>query len=241
MGYEACLAPMGWYCIRTASSPLLAFLDSDDCWKPEHLEIVVNIFKDPDMSIVHSGSILFESDTGKEISIRTPSPQDVIDFPLSLYLNRYIIQPSSAVVHRRVFESVGGFDEEMFSVEDLEFWFRAASNGFRFACTGALTCLYRKHGDALSDNSLKMIHFTARAYEKHLNWLELPKSLRKRTTSEAFANAGRMNFRKSPRAAFTYYLNAWKIKPESVHFLFFSILACLLSLFRHSPKPISNT
>ncbi len=155
-------------CIRTASSPLLAFLDSDDCWKPEHLETVVNIFKDPDTAIVHSGSILFESETGKKISIRAPSPQDVSDFPLSLYLHRYIIQPSSAVIHRRVFESVGGFDDEMLSVEDMEFWFRAVSNGFRFAYTGTQTCLYRKHGDALSENSLKMVHYTARAYEKHL-------------------------------------------------------------------------
>lgn len=216
--------------IQAAASPLVALLDADDYWAPDHLESIVAVFEEREVDIVHSGSILFDDETREQISVRAPTPEEISNFRDSLYRHTYIIQPSSVVIRDRVFKKIGYFDTCFKICDDMEFWFRATRNGFNFAYTGKNSCFYRKHGTALSSRSAALVEETALVYEKHLDWPEIPRALRRETTSKTFADAGKMNFRSNPDKAGELYFRAWKHYPIAAKYLFFSAMAGLRSL-----------
>jgi glycosyltransferase involved in cell wall biosynthesis len=196
--------------IAASSGELIALLDADDCWDPCHLETTVGKLVETGADLAHAGSLLFDSDTGQELETRAPSPEVIEGFPLSLFEGAYIIQPSSVVLRKTLWECAGGFDPTFRYVEDREMWLRCARVGGRFVFTGANTCLYRKHGEALSTHSAEMAIACARAFEKQLDWSVIPEGLRRRSTAQAWIAAARILQRGEPRRAGEYLLRAWR-------------------------------
>lgn len=196
--------------IGASCGELIALLDADDCWVETHLETTVGKLLATGGDLVHSGSVLFDSDTGAELGIRAPADEVIAAFPLSLYVGDYVIQPSSVVLRKSLWERAGGFDASFRYVEDREMWLRCARTGARFVFTGANTCLYRKHGEALSTHSAAMALACARAFEKQLDWDAIPLELRRRSTSEAWVAAARISQRADPRRAGEFLLRAWR-------------------------------
>jgi len=194
--------------ISLARGTWIALLDSDDLWTTDHLESFASRIARNDADLVHAGSLLFDSDTGRELETRAPSAEETAGFPLSLYVGRYIIQPSSVLLRKELWEKVGGFNPDFRYVEDREMWLRCARAGGRFAYTGKITCRYRKHGAALSRHSEPMAIATARVCEQHVDWDRLPRTLRRRETAEAWTAAGRLVLRQNPKAATGYFRRA---------------------------------
>ena len=196
--------------IAASHGDWIALLDSDDCWLPEHLETAVAVQSKTGADIVHAGSILFDSDTGKELGVRAPDAEVIGRFPLSMFVGDYLVQPSSVLLSKSLWERVGGFDPTFRYVEDAEMWLRCARNGARFVYTGKNTCRYRKHGEALSTHSAEMSVACARLFEKHLDWEVLPEDLRRRSASDAWTSAARILQRSEPRRAAEYLVRAWR-------------------------------
>lgn len=194
--------------ISTAKGSWIALLDSDDLWTPNHLETVAACAEKENAELIHGGSLLFDSDTGRDLETRAPSSSEVSEFPLSLYLGSYVIQPSSVLLKRSLWQQVGGFNPEFRYVEDREMWLRCARAGGRFIFTGEITCRYRKHASALSRHSEPMAIAAAQVCEQHVDWDQLPRTLRLRETAEAWTAAGRLVFRQNPRAATGYFRRA---------------------------------
>jgi len=159
--------------------------------------------------IVHAGSHLFDSDTGRELGVRAPDAEVIGRFPLSMFVGDYLVQPSSVLLSKSLWKRVGGFDPTFRYVEDAEMWLRCARNGARFVYTGKNTCRYRKHGEALSTHSAEMSVACARLFEKHLDWEVLPEELRRRSASDAWTSAARILQRSEPRRAAEYLIRAW--------------------------------
>jgi glycosyltransferase involved in cell wall biosynthesis len=219
-------------CIKKAKGKYIALLDADDYWAPDHLQSIVTLLEQGNAEIVHSGSILFDEDLGRELSIRAPTPEQINEFPLSLYNHYYIIQPSSAVIACNVFDRIQYFDLKFKICDDMDFWFRAARNDCRIVYSGEQTCYYRKHGNALSSRSVALVEEVAWVYRKHLDWTAFSLKHRLNTTSHAFASAGRMNLRNAPDKAWRLFVDAWKLKPIYMHFLAYSILACIFKIIK---------
>jgi GT2 family glycosyltransferase len=198
--------------IAAAGAPWIAILDSDDLWTPDHLATCLERAKAGDADLVHGGSVLFESDTGSELERRAPDAQAVADFPRSLFEGRYVVQPSSVLLAKALWERVGGFNPEYQHVEDREMWLRCARAGARFACTGRETCRYRKHGAAMSAQSAAMAEACARVLDAHLDWEVIPLELRRRLTAEAWAAAARLRWRSEPRIAREHFRRACAIE-----------------------------
>lgn len=219
-------------CFESASGDLVALLDADDYWDFDHLESIVACFEKNDPELVHSGCIIFDEETGKDISERAPTPMQVKDWPLSIYNNTYIIQPSSAVINRRVLAQVGYFDYKFAMCNDIDFWFCMARARMRFVYTGKLTCHYRKHIDTLTARGADIVEELAWVYNKHIDWTDLPIGLRRLTTSKTFANAGRMYFRNEPARARRLYHMAWKVRPSGLHYMALAVAAALLAIMK---------
>ena len=200
--------------IALARAKFIALLDADDYWESDHLETIMAVLAASGADLVHSGSVLFDSQSRKTLGLRAPSLEQVRDFPHSLFVADYVIQPASVALKKELWNKVGGFDESYRYVEDREMWLRCARSGARFQFTGKNTCLYRKHTAALSTHGAEMAIANARVFEQHLDWPEIPKALRVNKASSAWVAAARILQRAEPRRACELLLRAQRIAPS---------------------------
>ena len=223
--------------IALAKAEWIVLLDSDDLWTPDHLaQLLACAKRGPEAELVHAGSVLFDSDSGRELEVRAPTAAVVESYPLSLFLGHYIVQPSSVMLKKSLWSRVGGFDPTFRYVEDREMWMRCARAGARFAFTGHNTCLYRKHGTALTTHAGPMALAAARVLEKAADWEAIPSTLRRQHASEAWVAAGRISLRADPKAAHGYFRQALRHRPLAARTwgYWFAARVLALTASRHS-------
>jgi len=200
--------------IAAAQGEYVALLDADDYWAPEHIETLRNILGATTADIAHSGSVLFDSASGRTLEVRAPGSEAIRNFPFSLYRGTYVIQPSSIMINRRLLKRVGGFNESFRYVEDREMWLRCARAGAHFVFSGKNTCFYRKHSAALSTHAAEMAIAAARVFEQHLDWKEIPEELRLRSAAGTLTAAARIVQRSKPCRARRFVQRAQRISPR---------------------------
>jgi glycosyltransferase involved in cell wall biosynthesis len=223
--------------IAAARGSWIAFLDSDDLWKPSHLADLAAIAQHNECELVYAGSEIFDDATGATLELRAPSAGDIATFPASLYLQHFVIQPSAVLIRRDVFDKHGLISEQYPICNDMEFWLRVAAGGGRFRYTGNLTLRYRKHGEAMSRKSAALIAETARICEAYGSRLAgLPASARRRRPADLYRYAGQVLLRDDPRGARTLFGNALRLHPTSTANLTYWAIASARSLFS-SPAP----
>jgi glycosyltransferase involved in cell wall biosynthesis len=107
---------------RLAAGRYLAFLDSDDLWKPEKLARQVTFFEEhPDMQICHTREIWRRGPRTVSQAGQKHRRRGYI-FPDAL--KKCIIGPSTVMMRRELFEEFEGFREDLEIAEDYELWLR---------------------------------------------------------------------------------------------------------------------
>jgi glycosyltransferase involved in cell wall biosynthesis len=218
--------------IASARGEWIALLDSDDVWTTGHLESIAALIPGTPAELIHAGSILFDSDTGRELEVRAPTPQMISEFPRSLFNGAYTIQPSSVVMKRCLWEDVGGFDPTFRYVEDREMWIRCARTGAQFVYSGLNTCLYRRHSSALSRHGVAMALACARVFEKNIDWEAVPSRLRHTQAADAWYAAGRMALRDDPRTARGFFGRALRHRALAPSAIGYWVAAAILNCTR---------
>lgn len=153
--------------INESQGPWVAFLDSDDEWLPNKLQVQwEQIQKMPDLKVWHS----------EEIWIR----RGVRVNPMKKHLKsggRIFTQclplccmsPSTIMIHRSIFEELGNFREDYPVCEDYEFWLRICSRYSVGFCPQALIKKYGGHEDQLSRRYIAMDYWRVLAMKDHLH------------------------------------------------------------------------
>jgi len=108
--------------IEAAKSEWIAFLDSDDVWKPDKLKKQVQFITDnPDIKICQTEEVWIRN--GKRVNPRKKHEMHS-GWIYEKCLPLCIVSPSSVMIHQDVFEKAGLFDETMLACEDYDLWLR---------------------------------------------------------------------------------------------------------------------
>ncbi|MXN92403.1 glycosyltransferase [Flavobacterium sp. Sd200] len=131
--------------IENASGKIIAFLDADDIWLPEHLEVIHKLHTDyPDAGMLASrytikiakGNIITPQFIGVEENYRGIVPDH-----FGASLNYRLAVTSAVAVPKNVFSNVGGFNINVTHPEDTEMWIRIGIK-YPVAVSNAYTMIY---------------------------------------------------------------------------------------------------
>jgi glycosyltransferase involved in cell wall biosynthesis len=151
---------------RLAAGEWLAFLDSDDLWRPDKLRRQLAF---------HAGAPALRASQTGEIWIRNGvrvnpcrhhrKPDGDI-FAASVV--RCVVSPSAVLLRRDLFESLGGFDEGLPVCEDYDLWLRLGARAAVGLLDEPLVIKRGGHPDQLSRRYWGMDRFRVAALTKLL-------------------------------------------------------------------------
>jgi glycosyltransferase involved in cell wall biosynthesis len=122
--------------LEMASGEIIAFLDVDDIWPADKLEVqVACILKNPELDVVLGQIQVVGPKGAKEDDLSVDSGSPLVNVLLG-----------SALFRRSAFEKVGVFDETLRYSEDHDWFIRAREEGIGMTDIDHVTLYYRLHG-----------------------------------------------------------------------------------------------
>ncbi len=147
--------------IEESRGELIAFLDDDDRWLPNKLEVQVPEFLDPEVCLVHSAARFFDESTGWD------KIQFIGDIGFHDLLSMKILYGQTVIVRKSVLDEVGSFDNQFHSsVEDVELWLRI-SVGHKIKGIDICTAEVRCHEAAMHNNLQRMFSCNMQVLKKY--------------------------------------------------------------------------
>jgi len=127
------------------TAPLVAFLDQDDLWHPDHLRLLARLLADrPDCPAAVASIRDFHDGTPPDYDAprRAPSPFD----PWSSFPFNGIRTPSGVLVRRAALAALGGWPTDA-AVTDFVVWFHLSLDG-PLVVNRCVTCAKRSHASS---------------------------------------------------------------------------------------------
>ena len=129
--------------LEKASGKYVAFLDDDDEWLPEMLEVEVGFIEShPEIGLCYSRLQILREVDGK-MDDRTVFPK-IMGTGFPDLLTRCLIMPSTAIMRRSCLTELGGFDPAYVLQDDTDLWLRFSQ---RFKIAAIDRALARTHKD----------------------------------------------------------------------------------------------
>lgn len=157
--------------IREAKGDWVAFLDSDDLWEPNHLELLVAKLREHDADIVFARAMKFQSDNPDKLVKNWAAAYTSAEEIIEVMIRTNYILPSAMMIKRDVLLEHGMFDESprMQHAEDADLCLSLAAAGRRFSFVGEYTCRYRQHPNSACAQKIKLYQASMQCYQKHRN------------------------------------------------------------------------
>lgn len=222
--------------IRNAHGEFISYLDSDDLFLPDKLQILVDVFQqDPEVGFCAGQAIPInenEQPIGKIFDKSIPHLTEHLVFGNPLHVGSVLLRTSWQ-------ERVGEFDETLRSYEDWEMWLRLARAGCKMTYVPQPVSLYRFHTAQMTRIGHQMTNATFSVLDKVFNdanlppnWLELK--------DKAYSNANLRAMAQSYLAedylqAKQYMCKAVELNPELI-INNGDLLVNRLSALANSPK-----
>ncbi len=149
-----------------ASGDWVALLDSDDEWLPGKLIKQFALLEQEKLKVCHTEEIWIRKGVRVNQMQKHKKSGGRI-FAASLPL--CAMSPSSIIIHREVFDDVGGFDEELPACEDYDLWLKITARYSVAFVEQACISKYGGHEDQLSHKHWGMDRFRIKALEDILS------------------------------------------------------------------------
>jgi len=157
--------------IRAARAPLVAFLDSDDIWEPNYLEVQTALLAaHPEAGVVYPNAIFFgpgaSTWSGRAFQEMLPSSgeptfENILTGKCSVFVG--------ATARRQTLLDAGLFDASLRSAEDLDLWLRLTRSGVKLLRNRQPLARYRLRVGSLSDDRADLARAAIRVYRKMLD------------------------------------------------------------------------
>lgn len=201
--------------IHEAAGEWVAFLDSDDLWESNHLELLAKKIDTEGAEVVFSRPARFSDGAPGKVEKNWASyctcGEDVVKAMISV---NYVL-PSASMIKKTVLLSAGLFDEEpqIQHSEDLDLCLRLVEQGRRFALVDEYTCLYRQHPNSACKHKVKLYRAGMYCYRKNrhntkYSWL-------RKNISQSYyqAKLGRALYEAELQGATREMFSAWIKQP----------------------------
>jgi glycosyltransferase involved in cell wall biosynthesis len=160
-----------------ARGAYLSFLDADDLWTPDKLELQLEALRRrADAGVAYSWTCEIDS-AGRPLG-RQPPVRHEGDVHAPMLLGFFLGSGSNALLRRAVIETVGEFDPGLLGVEDWEYFLRAAAR-WPFVVVPRYQILYRQWPHSLSsrvevmrEQSLQVVERAFASAPAHLQGLK---------------------------------------------------------------------
>jgi glycosyltransferase involved in cell wall biosynthesis len=159
--------------IKAARGPLLAFLDGDDTWLPNYLEVqVARIQADPKIDVLYPNVLMFggPSEAGEEFMTICPSNGEVT-------FERLILQECNvsncSIARRDTLVRAGLFDESLRSVEDFDLWLRVIKQGGCIKYHRDVLARYRRRPGSLTADPIWLSNHILQVLQKVKETMDL--------------------------------------------------------------------
>ena len=142
------------FAIRKSKGKYIAFLDTDDLWTKNKLNLQVEKFKDKKISLVYSNYYILNQFTGlKKIFYKKKLPEGII---IKYLLKNYFIGICTVVLKREIFSKYKKmFNKNYNIIGDFDLFIRLSVN-FHFASVQSPLSIYRIHNKSFSNNNYQM-------------------------------------------------------------------------------------
>lgn len=162
--------------IFACDNPWVALLDADDCWDERKIEYQWEAIKlYPDVGMVACKFLTFKDIESLKNSKRNDinrageiNIQKHCEYFPKVEINDFLrsgILPSSVVLNREIFSSIGFFDERFMYHQDAEYFSRVLSRR-GLVVIDELLMNYRRHGNNRSNDKKEMAETLVRIVEK---------------------------------------------------------------------------
>jgi glycosyltransferase involved in cell wall biosynthesis len=142
--------------ISKSNGDFLAFLDADDLWLPEKLEVSINEFKSGDQDLLFTEAYIFSNKADlddvsllRKMGVTSCSYQGKRGIASFLYQNR--IPLLTVVVKKEVLLNVGCFNDRGVA-EDYELWLNLLASGYTLRGIDNPLSFYREHNFSTTAN-----------------------------------------------------------------------------------------
>jgi glycosyltransferase involved in cell wall biosynthesis len=136
--------------IVSTNVSLLALLDADDYWFPDHLEAMLSCYE-ACPGVISSNHLAWIAGRSTVIPSAARKPLPPVERQLTVLLQRNFVN-AGALFSRELYDRVGGFRSQFRGTEDWDLWIRMARAGAPVIRVPQHTALYRLSRTSLSSS-----------------------------------------------------------------------------------------
>jgi glycosyltransferase involved in cell wall biosynthesis len=158
-------------CIALATSPWVAFLDSDDAWLPGRLARQVPLLASDPRTVLLYAAVEYMDGEGRPLRVRPSGrgrPEGDILLPL---LRGNVMETVGVIARRDALLAAGPFDQRRVPVEDWDMWLKVVRRG-RTIHDPVVSGRVRVHGDQLRADPDRNREAILATLEVHADLLE---------------------------------------------------------------------
>lgn len=176
--------------IEKSAGKVIAFLDADDYWYPNHLQVLHDLIQQNPYAGIYASRYISKVAENKFLKNHFLNLAEnyggiVPNFFHSSLINR-IALTSAVAIPKTVLDEIGVFNPEIFSVEDLDLWIRIALK-YPVAITNAVTVEY----NAMDNNSISKLDIH---HKKLIDLSKFKKAEDSNKSLKAFLDVNRMDY-----------------------------------------------